>query len=158
LGAWADTQWIWHDNKGQAIKPDEVCFLRKTFRLDQTGEGSPSISADDEATVYLNGRQVASPTGFDKPAIEDVSSDLRKENVIAIAPEHHERPGRCLAVIQVTLDETDQFITTDTTWLSSKEQGRLAQPASRTNLDPCRQPGKLGDSLGECQGSSSDFR
>src|SRR2546426_7765827 len=47
--------WIWYDNKGAAIQSNEVCFLRKTFRLEsKPTKAILSVAADDEATVYLN--------------------------------------------------------------------------------------------------------
>src|SRR5947207_910342 len=76
----ADTpQWIWHDNKGHAIKTREVCFLRKTFHLDSIPtKASLRVAADDDAIVYLNGHEVAHSAGYDKPASEEVTNHLRK--------------------------------------------------------------------------------
>src|SRR5438067_2465974 len=52
--------WIWHDNKGVAIQTNEVRYFRKTFVLDHKPTKAPlSVAADDEAVVYINGKQVA---------------------------------------------------------------------------------------------------
>src|SRR5580765_2779418 len=78
--------WIWHDNKGGAIKPDEVRYFRKTFTLDnKPGKAHLSVAADDEAVVYINGKQVADPKDYDRPAYEEVGSALKKgQNIIAV--------------------------------------------------------------------------
>src|SRR6266404_7723789 len=77
--------WIWRGNQSGAIQPDEACFLRKTFRVETRPEKALlSIAADDEATVYINGHQVAQPKGYDKPTTEDVTRDIKTgENIIA---------------------------------------------------------------------------
>src|SRR2546426_8557563 len=71
--------WIWHDNQGAAIQTNEVCFLRKIFRVEtKPAKAVLSVAAGDEATVYLNGRQVARAEDYDKPTVEDVTDDIKK--------------------------------------------------------------------------------
>src|SRR5215470_617632 len=80
------TNWIWHDNKGEPIKPEEVRFFRKVFHVENLpARAILSVAADDDAMVFLNGKQVARPRDFDKPAYEEVTESLRKgDNVLAI--------------------------------------------------------------------------
>src|ERR1043165_4244556 len=80
------TNWIWHDNKGEAIQPEEVRFFRKVFHVDNRPDKAVlSVAADDDAMVFLNGKSVARPRDYDKPAYEDVTESVRKgENVLAI--------------------------------------------------------------------------
>src|SRR5215469_3049131 len=78
--------WIWHDNHGKAIQTDEVRYFRKTF---QTGgkmtKVQLSVAADDEAIVYVNGKKVASPAGYETPVQKDITDEVKRgENVIAI--------------------------------------------------------------------------
>src|SRR5437879_13121397 len=62
-------RWIWHDNHPATIKPDEVRYFRKTFEVGgNPSRASLSVAADDEAKVYLNGKEVAQSRGWDKPA------------------------------------------------------------------------------------------
>src|SRR5712671_1623011 len=69
--------WIWHDNKGVAIQTNEVRFFRKAFRLSKTpAKALLTVAADDEAVVYINGKEVAQPKDYSKPAYEDVSGQL----------------------------------------------------------------------------------
>src|SRR5262249_16702640 len=54
--------WIWHDNHGAAIQADDVRYFRKTFKYNgKLTKAILSIAADDEATVYINGKEVAHP-------------------------------------------------------------------------------------------------
>src|SRR5712664_1697748 len=78
------TNWIWHDNKGEAIKPEEVRFFRKTFHVDsQPVRAVLSVAADDDAMVFFNGKTVAHPRDYDKPAYDDVPESIRKgDNVL----------------------------------------------------------------------------
>ena len=77
--------WIWHDNSGGQIQPDEVRYFRKGFHLATLPTRADlSIACDDEAVIYLNGKQVAQTKDYNKPAYENVTSKLHKgENVIA---------------------------------------------------------------------------
>src|SRR3954464_5413057 len=78
--------WIWGGSKGAAIQPNETCFLRRTFHTEAKPDKAVlTVAADDEAIVFINGRQIVRPKGYDKPAVEDVTRDIKKgENVIAI--------------------------------------------------------------------------
>src|SRR6266481_1973142 len=79
-------QWIWHDNHGAAIQADDVRFFRKTFEArGRFNKVLLSAAADDEATIYINGKEVAHPRDFSKPVYEDVTSQVKAgRNVIAI--------------------------------------------------------------------------
>src|SRR5436190_21959351 len=79
------SEWIWHDNKGSAPADNEIRFFRKTFTV-----GGPVIKAvltvagDDQATVYLNGKQVAVSRGWNKATSANVTSGIKNgENLIA---------------------------------------------------------------------------
>src|SRR5215471_7261528 len=78
--------WIWHDNHGKAIQTNETRFFRKTFRVaGRLQKASLSVAADDEATIYINGKKVADVSGYEKPAYRDVTDDLKRgDNLIAI--------------------------------------------------------------------------
>src|SRR6266850_4388661 len=78
--------WIWHDNHGKAIQTNEVRYFRKTFQAPaKFTKAHLNVAADDEATVYINGRVVAAPSGYETPVRKDITDDIRKgTNVIAI--------------------------------------------------------------------------
>src|SRR5215471_2669215 len=120
-------KWIWHDNKGASIQTNEVRFFRKVFQV----EGKPtkatlSVAADDEAVVYLNGKEIARPKDYTKPAREDVTDQIKKgQNVLAIRGQNDaaDQAG-VVAVLELKFNKKgSDFIVTDETWLSSaKEQ------------------------------------
>src|SRR5213082_3539401 len=60
--------WIWHDNHGTPIQTNEVRFFRKTFfATNVPSKVFLRVVADDEAVVYLNGKEVAHPKDYAKP-------------------------------------------------------------------------------------------
>jgi putative heme-binding domain-containing protein len=143
--------WIWHDNHGAAIQPDDVRYFRKTFRVPNLPmKASLSIAADDEAIVYINGTEVARPKDYAKPSYEDVSDYIRKgDNVIAIRG--HNVASDVAGImgmleIKVTRQRTD-FIVTDETWLASdkEEEGWREIKFDEHAWSKARSKGKLGD-------------
>lgn len=118
--------WIWHDNKGTAIKPDEVRYFRKTFTLDnKPGKAPLSVAADDEAIVYINGKEVARPKDSDKPDYEDVASALKKgKNVVAVRAKNTlgDQAGFVLMLEAKAGKRDSNYIVTDQSWLSSAKE------------------------------------
>src|SRR5689334_4650332 len=58
VAAAENPHWIWDSNHGAAIKPDETRYFRKTFQLPTTPtKALLSVAADDEAQVFINGKQ-----------------------------------------------------------------------------------------------------
>src|SRR5205823_759938 len=102
LSSYADTpNWIWHDHTGAAIQTNEVCFLRKAFRLEtKPAKAVLTVAAGDEATVYLNGRQVARAEDYDKPTLKDITTETKRgENVIAIRAKNLTSEGAGVLVV-----------------------------------------------------------
>ena len=126
FNACADTpNWIWHGSKGQSVKTDEVCFLRKIFGVESLpGKAVLTISAADEATVYLNGHEVARCNDYSKPALEDVTSAIKKgNNILAIRAKNikGENAGVLVSLELQLNKKQSEFITSDSSWLSSNE-------------------------------------
>src|SRR6185436_18733583 len=60
-------EWIWHDNKGVAPADREVRFFRKTFSAEPGVRRAVLMAAgDDQATVFLNGKQVLVSRSWNK--------------------------------------------------------------------------------------------
>src|SRR2546425_6620580 len=78
--------WIWHNNHGAAPKPDEVRYFRRTFQSPATpSRALLTVAADDEARIYINGKEVTEAKGYEHPLRDDVTRYLKKgANVIAI--------------------------------------------------------------------------
>src|SRR6266481_2123007 len=126
FNACADTPyWIWHDSKAQPVKTNETCFLRKIFAVEsQPGKALLTISAADEATVYLNGHEVARAKDYTKPVLEDVSNAIKKgHNILAIRAKNikGEHAGVLVSLELQLNKKQSEFITTDASWLSSNE-------------------------------------
>src|SRR5438132_8296158 len=114
--------WIWHDNHGASVPTNEVRFFRKTFLLPaKPSKALLSVAADDEAVVYINGKQVAEPKDFDRPAYDDVASQLRKgENAIAIRAKNTSgEQAAVLLLLELKSQKRNDFIVTDESWFSS---------------------------------------
>src|SRR5882762_8743632 len=119
-------QWIWHDNHGVAIKPDEARYFRKTFNVSANPtKALLTIAADDECDVYLNGKKVTHQSDFAHPAREDVTKYIKKEqNLIAVRGHNI---GSDVAGVVAMLElrtgkgKTD-FIVTDDSWLSAPKE------------------------------------
>jgi putative heme-binding domain-containing protein len=129
-----DPHWIWHHNQGAAIQPDEVRYFRKTFHLDTRPQNAVlTVAADDDAVVFLNGKEIFDQKGFDKPEVEEISELLKRgDNVIAIrAHNASSDQAGLLAVLELKYGRNrTEFITTDASWVSSaKEENKWTQLA-----------------------------
>src|SRR5262249_27205853 len=117
--------WIWNDNHGKAIQTNEVRYFRKTFQA--SGKFSKvqlSVAADDEAVVYINGRKVASPSGYENPVQKDITDDVRRgENVIAIRGHNLGSDAAGIIVLmEIKSGKNSSYVVTDTSWLSSDRE------------------------------------
>src|SRR5437867_2553685 len=122
----ANPDWIWHDNKGAAIKTNEVRFFRKVFRVETRPQKALlSIAADDDAIVYINGKEVVHAKNYDQPSHEEVTREIRKgDNVIAIRGLNTvaDQAG-VVAILELRLDKKGtEFVVTDPTWVSSQKE------------------------------------
>ena len=143
--------WIWHDNQGTPIQTNEVRFFRKTFSVGNLpSKAFLRVAADDEAVVYLNGKEVAHPKDYAKPAYEDITTRIKKgRNVIAIRGQNlaSDEAG-VLATLELKAGKKrSDFIVTDKTWLSSRkdEQGWETTGFDDTGWNKAVSRGKLGD-------------
>ena len=143
--------WIWHDNHGTPIKTNEFCFLRKTFLVGSIpAKAVLRVAADDEAIVFLNGKEIARPKDYAKPASEDVTARIKKgRNVIAIRGQNlaSDQAGVLATLeLQVTRKNAD-FVVTDNTWLSSRKEKKGWETVNfdDTGWSKAVSRGKLGD-------------
>ncbi len=143
--------WIWNDNKGVAIQTNEVRFFRKTFHLpDKPAKALLSAAADDKAVVYVNGKEVAQPKDYSRPAYEDVTDQLKRgQNVIAIRG--HNIGGDVagvLVMLELKLNKKNsEYVMTDASWLSSDKDEAGWQNAgfNDSSWRKATSRGKLGD-------------
>jgi putative heme-binding domain-containing protein len=143
--------WIWHDNQGAAIQTNEVRYFRKTFEAKgRFAKVLLSAAADDEATIYINGKEVAHPKDYSKPVYEDVASHVQKgRNVIAVRGRNisSDVAGVLVMLEMKTGSRRGDFIVSDETWLASdKEQTDWRElNFDDSGWSKAKSKGKLGD-------------
>ena len=144
-------QWIWHDNHGKAIQTNEVRYFRKTFEAKgKFNKVLLSAAADDEASIYINGKEVAHPKEFSKPVYEDVTSEVKPgQNVIAVRG--HNISSDVAAVLVMLEFKSGKrnvsYFVSDETWLASdkEEKGWRESDFNDSRWSKARSKGKLGD-------------
>ena len=141
--------WIW--GAGTKIQPDDVCYLRKTFTLNAAPTTAMlKVAADDEAIIYINGKEVLTSKGTDEADTKDVAGSLHKgENTIAIRAHNVAADvAGVVAVLETRVKKQPPvFVVTDDTWLSSTKSAEQWQSArfDDAKWSHARNVGKLGD-------------
>src|SRR5882672_977590 len=146
-----DPQWIWHDNQGASIKTNEVRFFRKVFQVERKPlKAVLSVAADDDAKVYLYGKEISHAQGYDKPNYEDLTDDIKQgQNVLAVRGLNTvgDQAGLLVRLELSVANNRSEFVVSDPSWLSSdkeqKEWQNLEFKASGWTSAVSR--GKLGD-------------
>jgi putative heme-binding domain, Pirellula/Verrucomicrobium type len=144
-------QWIWHDNHGAAIQPDEFRYFRKTFEAKgRFNKVLLSAAADDDATIYINGKEVAHPKDFSKPVYEDVTSQVKAgRNVIAVRGHNisSDVAGVLVMLELKTGSRRGDFVVSDDTWLASEEEKEHWRDLDfdDSGWSKAKSKGKLGD-------------
>ncbi|MBI5758153.1 MAG: DUF1549 domain-containing protein [Planctomycetales bacterium] len=79
-------KWIWSDPAAARATSGGRIFLRKSFDIDKLPLQAPCvITCDNQFTLFVNGKQVASSTEWSKPLGLDLKRHLvRGRNVIAV--------------------------------------------------------------------------
>ncbi|MCE9631440.1 MAG: DUF1553 domain-containing protein [Planctomycetia bacterium] len=112
--------WIW-SNDLAASPPGEKLTFRRTFDLPAVVvHAAVVVSADNEATLFVNGKRAAAANEWTQPVFELLSSDLRQgknEIVITAANATAGGPAALRAEIRCLLaDGSKVTIATDDSW------------------------------------------
>ena len=112
-------EWIW-----SAATPhnNETVFFRKTFEAHFKPERAEiSCTADDELTLFLNGKQIAESPDWRHPVTVDVGGQIRLgENVLAVRAKNHESAAGLLVKLEMrSANGSPRFVFSDGTWLCS---------------------------------------
>ncbi len=142
-------EWIWHDNHGKPPAGKEVRFFRKTFSLDAAPtKAELSALGDDEAAVFLNGKQALVNKAWNKAVTVDVITPLKAgDNLLAARVENEGGDAAFLAVLELTFPGgRKQKLVTDTSWTSSAtEAANWNAPAfAAADWTKALSKGKLG--------------
>ena len=142
-------EWIWHDNKGREPADNEVTYFRKSFALKSAPQKATLIAAcDNQAIVYLNGKQVLKNPEWNHATRANVRRDLKEgENILAALGKNESGDAAFILKLEVTFaDGTQQTIVSDTSWLASQKEVAAWQTAAFNAADWTKpvSRGKLG--------------
>ncbi len=115
-------EWIWHD--GHATE-NQTCFFRKTFSCGfKPAKAELRCTADDEMSVFLNGKSVAVITNWQEPVMMEVGDRIHMgENVFTIRAKNlKSAAGVVLKLEMRTPNGSPVFVLTDKTWLCSTNE------------------------------------
>lgn len=121
------TKWLWL-GKSQ----DRTVYFRHEFTLPGGATGARLFAAGDDAvTVYLDGKEVAATTDWQKPAFKDVSADLSNESSPRIKGGRHvlaakgtnarSKAGVLVRLVVESGNGDPVVVATDETWRASDQ-------------------------------------
>jgi putative heme-binding domain-containing protein len=127
----APPNWVWLGDKPQ---PDQTVYLRKVIEV-KAGLSAARlvVTADDEATVYINGQEVLSHSGWDTPVMKDVTGFFVSEkrltgvgkHVIAVRAKNHASAAGVLLRLNFESGWSDPWAeVTDATWKASPKPAK----------------------------------
>ena len=115
-------QWIWSQATGGE---KEVALFRREFQVKQCDIARLTMTADDQAVVFVNGKQVAECKGWENIQVVDVSAAMQKgRNFIAVQGRNG-RAGSAGVLAQLVLEtrKERQVIVSDAAWkVGAKEE------------------------------------
>lgn len=127
---YAVPQWIWSQASGGE---GEVVLFRKDFQLKQSDTARLYLTGDNEATAYVNGKEVAKTTAWEEIQVVDVSAALvqKGRNFIAVRGRNAGAgPAGVLVQLLIESRKDRQAIVSDATWkVGAKEE-------TGWNMDP----------------------
>lgn len=147
----ATPHWIWSSHKPSA---DQTVHFRKTFNIrGRVASARLYATADDAATVYIDGRQALELQGWQKPQFKDVTAlfkDERPRGSHVVAVRGTNGKGSAGVLIKLDLDlgrGGPRTIVSDDSWRTSPQ---AAENWEQTAFDESKWPaavsvGKLGD-------------
>lgn len=142
LAAENEPSWIWGNGSPAAR---ETVFFRKEFRTPAYLWNSRlTLSADDEAEVFLNGVAVAKCQGWDRPVRMETTARLNQgPNVIAVRARNNSGPAGLLVHLRLGGEAT---VVSDGSWLATtnEEPNWFALAFNAAHWQPARVLGPLG--------------
>jgi hypothetical protein len=132
-------KWIW-SNAGAASPPGEKLSFRITFDLPAAPvHAAAVVTADNQATLFVNGKQVAASPEWTEPAAAVVTGNLRpgsNELVVVAANAAAGGPAALRAELRARLpDDSERVIASDGSW-----QWTTATPDGRGRFAKQQEP------------------
>lgn len=108
-------EWIWSSKSPGA---EEVVFFRKVITVPENlGQAILVVSCDNEATVWVNGKQVARNTEWSKASRANVSKQLKAgPNVIGVEAKNHGSAAALLVQLTLVQGGKKTEIGSDASW------------------------------------------
>ena len=112
--------WIW-SNAAAESPPDESLTFRKTFEMTQTAvHAAIVLAADNEATVFINGKRVVATPDWKRPATALATADLKQgKNTVIVTAANGTGGGPAALRMEIRCRLADgvmRSITTDGSW------------------------------------------
>lgn len=146
-------QWIW---LGTEPKANQTVYFRKEITVKGIASARLYASCDNQMTIWINGREVASNNEWQTPVAKDVSDYFLGEKALrgggrhVIAVRAHNRDGRAGLLARLVFDSSAAGTfahVTDGTWRGSAklEEGWLDLDFNDKAWAAATPVGKLGD-------------
>src|SRR4051812_20564372 len=116
LAIHAEPEWIWSSKQA---KPNEKAVFRKTFTtVGQIKSATLTLTCDNGATAFLNGRSAAQNENWNQPVKADVTKLLKAgENEFRIEGRNENGIAALIATLAVeTVDGKKQLVETGADW------------------------------------------
>jgi hypothetical protein len=112
--------WIWSNDLADSA-PGEKLTFRKRFELPEDPAHAAAVfAADNAATLFVNGKRVATSDDWSQPVMELLMSELRKgENEIVVTAANGEAGGPAALKVEIRAglpDGSSRTIATDGSW------------------------------------------
>jgi len=109
-------QWIWSQAEVSGAAAGETITLRKQFTLEETpNDGFALVSCDNEYTLYVNGKKLASGDNWMEPDLVRLTSLKKGANeFLIVAKNGGSGPNAAGLFFEARL--ADQVISSDATW------------------------------------------
>jgi putative heme-binding domain-containing protein len=132
-----EPQWIWFDEGDPAAQaPAETRYFRKVFKLKGAAEKAVDeaeldITADDQFTVWVNGKLVGTGDNWRRVYRFDLRTLLKNgENVIAVEARNHQGPAGLLVRMGYVPNGASKLAQlSDASWKAAKVTGKDWQNA-----------------------------
>ena len=131
--------WIW-SNEAAESPPKEALTFRTTFTLPQpAAHAAVVLAADNEATLFINGKLVAASTDWKRPATAVATADLKQgKNTLIVTAANAAAGGPAAVRMEIRCRLTDgtmRSIATDGSW-----EWTTAKPDAKGGFPKDQQP------------------
>lgn len=142
-------EWIWHGSADAPPTNEEVRYFRTIFRAEALpAKAVLMLSADDQGTLFLNGKQTLVNRGWRQPGAANVAPEIKAgENVLAVRATNRRGPGAVIVRLEMTFaDGHRQVVVSDSTWRSADKasEGWQSLDFAATGWANASSQGRLG--------------